>query len=307
MTGYDIIGDIHGNGNKLQKLLEKLGYKEQYGYFQHENRKAVFLGDLIDRGDEHIKTINIVRDMVKNKLAFAVMGNHEFNAICYATKLENGDYIRDRNNNKHYTQHAKFLDDYPVDSNEYIDVINWFKTLPIFMEFEGFNVIHACWSEDAISRVRPYLNDDNTIKDKAYIYYADKKSNFFSSVKKLLKGPEYKLPLNCHFFDKDGNKRKKARIKWWVDDREPAINRLELGHMIGDKNMKNNLVNTNINYLFAQTEKPVFFGHYWFSGIPAPLNKKVACLDYSVGKQGKLVAYRWSGEDSLKKENFCWV
>lgn len=31
-------------------------------------------------------------------------------------------------------------------------------------------------------------------------------------------------------------------------------------------------------------EKPVFVGHYWMSGEPAPLNEHVACLDYSVAK-----------------------
>ena len=38
-------------------------------------------------------------------------------------------------------------------------------------------------------------------------------------------------------------------------------------------------------------EKPVFLGHYWMEGDPAPLATNIACLDYSVAKPGgKLVA-----------------
>ena len=39
-------------------------------------------------------------------------------------------------------------------------------------------------------------------------------------------------------------------------------------------------------------------------GEPEPLARNVACLDYSVAKEGKLVAYRWQGESVLAKENF---
>jgi len=35
---------------------------------------------------------------------------------------------------------------------------------------------------------------------------------------------------------------------------------------------------------------------------------QVACLDYSVAKpDGKLVAYRWDGEQAIGPEGFIWV
>ena len=40
-------------------------------------------------------------------------------------------------------------------------------------------------------------------------------------------------------------------------------------------------------------EKPVFFGHYWLKGNPEIENKSAICLDYSVAKHGKLVAYQF--------------
>jgi hypothetical protein len=57
-------------------------------------------------------------------------------------------------------------------------------------------------------------------------------------------------------------------------------------------------------------DKPVFFGHYWLRGTPEPISDRVACLDYTVTEPppaGKLVAYRWAGETSLKSDGFIWV
>ena len=55
---------------------------------------------------------------------------------------------------------------------------------------------------------------------------------------------------------------------------------------------------------YDPSAKPCFLGHYWLKGEPEPLARNVACLDYSVAKEGKLVAYRWQGESVLTKENF---
>jgi len=52
------------------------------------------------------------------------------------------------------------------------------------------------------------------------------------------------------------------------------------------------------------TGKPVFVGHYWLKGKPSVLTPKVACVDYSAGKGGPLVAYRWNGESELHDGGF---
>jgi len=82
---YDLIGNIHGYAAPLKRLLEKLGYSERGGVWQHPERKVIFLGDFIDRGPEQVETVQIARAMVEGGTAFAVMGNHEFNAIAWAT------------------------------------------------------------------------------------------------------------------------------------------------------------------------------------------------------------------------------
>ena len=49
---------------------------------------------------------------------------------------------------------------------------------------------------------------------------------------------------------------------------------------------------------------PVVVGHYWAKGQPTVLAPTVACVDYSAGMDGPLVAYRWSGEQRLADAHF---
>jgi len=96
--GYDIIGDIHGCSQTLVALLEKLGYRKKDGIYRHPSRTVIFLGDFIDRGPHQREVIETVRPMVDSGAALAVMGNHEFNAIAWATRHpETADYLRPHN------------------------------------------------------------------------------------------------------------------------------------------------------------------------------------------------------------------
>ncbi len=141
MTQYDIIGDIHGHADTLIALLKKLGYQNKGGYYQHATRTAIFLADFIDRGPQQQKVLYTVRPMIENGAALAVMANHEFNAICYATKLETG-YVRPHNE-KNTHQHQAFLDEYPFGSAAHLDAIEWFKTLPIYLDLPDLGVVHV--------------------------------------------------------------------------------------------------------------------------------------------------------------------
>lgn len=85
---FDMIGDVHGCYDELVALLEKLGYERAsmpqaetlWGddRFGHPlGRKAVFLGDLVDRGPRIVDTIRLVRNMVVAGDALCVPGNHD--------------------------------------------------------------------------------------------------------------------------------------------------------------------------------------------------------------------------------------
>lgn len=61
IMAHDIIGDIHGHGERLEALLLELGYRFRAGAWRHPDRTAVFVGDLIDRGPGQLRTLELVR------------------------------------------------------------------------------------------------------------------------------------------------------------------------------------------------------------------------------------------------------
>lgn len=84
---FDIIGDIHGCFDELVILLERLGYRLEtraddvgesgFAVTHPQGRKAVFVGDLVDRGPAVAKVLNLVMSMTADGTAFCVAGNHE--------------------------------------------------------------------------------------------------------------------------------------------------------------------------------------------------------------------------------------
>ncbi len=77
---FDIIGDVHGCHEELVSLLAKLGYEvadDRSGAAPPEGRKAVFLGDLVDRGPNTPGVLRLVMGMVASGSALCVPGNHE--------------------------------------------------------------------------------------------------------------------------------------------------------------------------------------------------------------------------------------
>ncbi|MGC3971311.1 MAG: polynucleotide kinase-phosphatase [Pirellulales bacterium] len=86
---FDIIGDVHGCADELEELLARLGYEVvevRAGdpsldggpvYAHPSGRKAVFVGDLVDRGPRVLDVVRIVHNMVRHGSGICVPGNHD--------------------------------------------------------------------------------------------------------------------------------------------------------------------------------------------------------------------------------------
>ncbi len=77
---FDIIGDLHGCFDELTDLLIKLGYQVDADIpsaIPPAGRKAIFLGDLVDRGPGITRVLKLVMNMVQAGTALCVPGNHE--------------------------------------------------------------------------------------------------------------------------------------------------------------------------------------------------------------------------------------
>lgn len=297
---YDLIGDIHGHCATLEKLLTQLGYALDAGVWKHPTRKVIFVGDYIDRGPQIRETVRLVKNMTDAGHAIALMGNHEYNALAYATPDGRGGHLRSHNTT-HDNQHAATLNQFADHPEEWQLYLQWFQTLPLYLDLGNLRAVHACWDAEHISWLKEnnYAQLTNELLHKAH----ERGTKENQVIEETLKGKELNVPERFVWYDKDGHARTANRIKWWVQHSGANYGELLFScpPEMTDEAVPDNLA---IN-IYPAEAPPVFVGHYWLDELePALQTSNVVCLDYSVAKDGYLVAYRWDGERVADCKNF---
>jgi hypothetical protein len=310
---YDVIGDIHGHADALQRLLVALGYARRGSCWRHPDRTAVFLGDFIDRGPAIREVLEIVRPMVEEGAALAVMGNHEMNAIGYHTPhpRTDGAHLRERSP-KNVRQHAATVQQ--LGSEEALrDAVAWFRTLPFWLERDGLRVVHACWALSAMRAIEAALARCGGATPEFLHAAFERGEPLYQAVEVVLKGKEASLPNGLSYRDADGHQRREVRTRWWAGDRDGWTWR-DAALVLHDdvrRQLPDGPVDAGEDVLgtpYPPDAPPLFFGHYWMRPQDArPLAGNVACLDFSVARGGRLGAYRWEGEGVLRAEGFVTV
>lgn len=296
---YDIIPDIHADIDRLKTTLNALGYHPSGGSWQHpDGRLAAFLGDFIDTGTSNRQVIELVRAMMEDGNAVAVMGNHELNALHFHSKGENWLNVADGYMRAHVPknikQHQAFIDEFPVGSAGAAEVMAWFLTLPLFLDLGDMRMVHACWNAEDIALISERRPDGRLLEEDLQ-ETALQKTPFGLAVVNALKGPETSLPEGHGFYDKGGTWRTEVRLKWWGDAgttwREAALS-VPDPSTLPDGPLPKGIASG----LYAPDEPPVFFGHYKRHRRPeVPDAGNVMCLDYPSHPS----AYRWAGESTL--------
>ncbi len=304
-TSLDIIPDIHGQLDKLEALLYRLGYDRTGSSWSHPQRKVLFLGDYIDRGPKTRGTLHLVKNMVDEGSAIALMGNHEFNAIGFHSKDSSGQPLREHNS-KNIQQHQATLDDFAGNESELADFIAWMKGLPMFLDLGSLRAVHACWCEKSISLLK-----GSTLEDDAFLIAANTEGTpEYVAIETILKGPQIPLPPHLAFADKDGQTRNELRVRWWGHEKkQQSVAEVAMPPGCSDSTdlIAPELFTSVPNY--DPNSVPVFFGHYWMAPDwpQKPLANSICCLDFSAGTGGPLVAYRWDGEEELFASAFFSV
>ena len=202
-------------------------------------------------------------------------------------------------------QHAAFLREVDGKPALHQDLVKWFMTLPLWLDLPDIRVVHACWHDGYMQKLKPHLTAKNQLTSELMVAASRAGQMEFLTAEGLTKGLEVKLPDGHSFKDKDEHERHNVRIRWWetqsltyrdlalmpdaIRERLPAI------PLITDSRTP------------YDNAKPVFFGHYWMTGVPTMQTPTIACVDYSAAKDGPLVAYRWDGELTLDNANFVSV
>jgi len=310
---YDVIGDVHGHAEELVQLLERMGYRRASGAYRHAERTAIFLGDWIDRGPQILQSLEVVREMVDGGAAKAVLGNHETNALAYATPRSAAhapvtaqDWCRPHSD-RNYSIHAETLRQIPA--NEWAVWLDWFRNIPWWLDLGDLRCVHACWDDAAMHVLTrafgaSWKNTPDVVR--AVHHRGSPESEAFEAI---LKGREVDLPMGITLADPEGHQRHAIRARWYepADGRTYADFSLPRREGVPVQLLPQDFVASWTHY--SEQAPPVIVGHYWLppTDAPAPLAPNVACVDYSVARGGFLAAYRWEGERILRAEHFVTV
>ena len=312
-VGYDIVGDVHGCADALLKLLAELGYVLRNGSYEYINRQQprqlIFLGDLIDRGPKIRETVALVRAMVERGSAQLILGNHEYNAVGYFTPSAREDkgYLHERNA-RHQRLMQETLDQYANHSVEWRDTLEWFSGLPMFLQFDHFRAVHACWDGKLIDEYNHRYDSPNL--NQEFLLQSDDRASFATRfLSRITRGVSLRLPAGQEMTSTDGFRRRMFRAKFWVEKPDTYGDIEFQPDALPDALAKQMLSGEERNHLgyYCRDQRPLFVGHYWQRGKPSPMARNIACLDYSAVKGGQLVAYRMDNETQLSADKFVSV
>ena len=298
--GYDIIGDIHGHCDALEELLHRMGYQHNGTSYQHPTRKVIFVGDLIDRGPKIRETLQIAKAMFDNGQALVILGNHEYNAVCYCSDDDEGKPLREHSekNVAQFKATDQAFAEFPEERNAYLD---WFKQLPLYLDMGDFRVAHACWSQRHID-----VLEGKTLGDRNFLLSSSiKQTPEYWAIETVLKGAEFTLPDGISYADKEGTVRTKTRAKWWISMEGTTY---RSGSFPEQPKLPDDPVAASAidDYwdIYPATEPPMFCGHYWLPPETPEPHGNIICLDYSVAKGGFLTSYRWGHGEQIASRNF---
>lgn len=303
---YDIIGDVHGHAQLLKKLLLELGYEKTPEGYSHPGRKAVFVGDFINRGPQIKKTIRTIRKMVENGNALAVLGNHEINMIIA--------YLKDKKGNplvkpplKNFISGLKTFNEFIDAPEEWQEHLRWLRTLPLFLELDGIRVVHACWSEKAVEFVKQNLPAGKIKKEVFKKIYKNQDSELAKNIWLLTKGKQFKMPGDLKITNNKGVSPRSFRMRWWENPFGKTFEEIsfESKCQFPDYTIPPEILPEAEPY--PANAPIVFFGHYCRGNGPYIIKPNICCLDTCIAGSKTLLAYRWSGEHVLKAENMVKI
>jgi len=303
---YDIIGDVHGYATLLKKLLLQMGYSKTESGYLHPLRKAVFVGDFVNRGPEIRKTVRIIRKMVENGNAMAIIGNHEINAITYYLKDKDGLPLI-KSPGKNFLALYKTINQFSEFAEEWKSHRKWMSELPLYLDLGKIRIVHACWSESAIELIKTAEMDGKSRNSIFRKVYKKPKSPVSKSVLTLTKGMDFKMPGDLKIINNKGVSPQSFRMKWWEDPDGKTFEEMSFDSkfVLPQYEIPKQIAPQNTPY--PEDAPIVFFGHYCRHEGPFIIKPNLCCVDSCVAGTRILTAYRWYGEKVLDLNNLVQV
>jgi hypothetical protein len=291
----DIIGDIHGEYGALCALLTRLGYDGNGNHL--EGRRLVFVGDLVDRGPGSLSVVQLLKTLVDSGKAQCILGNHELNLIkTQAPKHRHGNHWffgETECMTKEAPQRVHFQE--LANESQRAWISEWLGTLPLALEHEQLRIVHACWDQSSVDRLRndQAQNQWANIRDAYEFYKVEIEKSMLqksqtqpisSLEKEIIYQNEHPIKVLCSGLEEHcstpyfagGKMRYMKRVTWW--DRYQDSKKVIFGHY-WRKRFK---PQAHVQVVDQQTV-PVLFDHHqpyhWLGQ-----NRTAMCIDYSIGQ-----------------------
>ena len=161
LSSCDIIGDVHGCYRECAELLRKLGHAdllEPERLSPSERAPALlFVGDLVDRGEESMEVLRLVMDLREKGYAQVVMGNHDYRFYRWLL----GQDVKIQHGLEQTIEQF-----YRIPSGEREEMrerlLRFFSSVPYAIRFDQGRavVVHAAW--------RPRMKEETELKRLRY-------------------------------------------------------------------------------------------------------------------------------------------
>lgn len=303
---YDIIGDVHGEFELLKKLLKQLGYVKSGGLFWHPERKAVFVGDFTNRGPGIRQTVQLIKKMVDEGAAFAILGNHEIYNILYHLKGNKKEPLL-KQKSRRFNAVRQTVTQFKSYPEEWREIRKWLRTLPLFLELDGLRVVHAYWGNKNIEILKNNLTGDKVPKRIFRDVVLNPQSELSQAILQTTRGLHLIMPPDLKVFDHRKRYHRFFRIKWWQPPQGLTFKEwsFESKFRLPKYSIPPELYPDF--ELYPSDAPPVVFGHYCRGKGPYIIENNLCCVDACVSARKVLAAYRWSGEQILVPENLVMV
>lgn len=128
-TKVDVLGDVHGMFSDLVELLKTNNWYFNGKYFENidSERKLLFLGDIVDRGEESIEILQAVYHGVNAGTTYFILGNHEAKLISSYDQYISQGLVR----GKSLSSAETFMELLKLPKEEQIQLIEFLRNSPI--------------------------------------------------------------------------------------------------------------------------------------------------------------------------------
>jgi hypothetical protein len=136
----DVIGDIHGLYDEFKAFIETLGYTITNFIISHrENRKILFLGDVVDKGQSSLKMLRTVYNSVNFGGHFALIGNHENKILQFKKHYDKFGHV----NAGSFASSETILELLKAEEGELDKYVHFLEQLPAYYVYEDIAFVHA--------------------------------------------------------------------------------------------------------------------------------------------------------------------